>query len=215
MNENLSTTRSPLSRWDVLVDRLEKLVLLSFFGWFVVRIVSAYLVTAAPANLILLSSEGLVVWLVLIRRGGREISHRPTDWLLAFSATIAPLLAQPSLGKALLPETLGATLMMIGLLAQIHAKIVLGRSFGCVPANRGLKLSGPYRFVRHPIYAGYMITHLAFLLMNPTIWNLGIYGLCYSLQIPRLLAEERLLSHDPQYQDYMKHVRYRLVPGLF
>ena len=46
-------------------------------------------------------------------------------------------------------------------------KITLGRSFGVVPANRGVVVGGPYNFVRHPIYTGYLITHVAFLVANP------------------------------------------------
>jgi protein-S-isoprenylcysteine O-methyltransferase Ste14 len=65
------------------------------------------------------------------------------------------------------------------------------------------------------MYAGYLLTHVGFLLLNPTFWNLGIYGLCYGLQVPRLLAEERLLSRDPQYRAYRAAVPYRLIPGVF
>jgi protein-S-isoprenylcysteine O-methyltransferase Ste14 len=106
-------------------------------------------------------------------------------------------------------------LMLIGMIVQVHAKIVLGRSMGCVAANRGLKFYGPYRFVRHPMYAGYLIIDVAFVLMNPSDWNCGIYALCYAAQIPRLLAEERLLSQDSQYKEYRADVRYRLIPGVF
>ena len=95
----------------------------------------------------------------------------------------------------------------MGMVVQLHAKITLGRSFGCVPAHRGLKLSGPYRFVRHPMYAGYLLSHLAFLAMNLTPWNIAVYALCYSLQLPRLLAEERLLSRDRCYRDYRAAVQ--------
>jgi protein-S-isoprenylcysteine O-methyltransferase Ste14 len=103
----------------------------------------------------------------------------------------------------------------MGLLVQLHAKLTLGRSIGCIPANRGLKLAGPYRFVRHPMYAGYLLSHLAFLAMNPTAWNLAVYALCYGVQVPRLMAEERLLGGDPRYREYQAAVRYRLIPGLF
>jgi protein-S-isoprenylcysteine O-methyltransferase Ste14 len=65
------------------------------------------------------------------------------------------------------------------------------------------------------MYTGYLVSHLAFLLMNPTWWNLGVYAFCYALQTPRLLAEERLLARDPQYRDYQAAVRYRLIPGVF
>jgi protein-S-isoprenylcysteine O-methyltransferase Ste14 len=103
----------------------------------------------------------------------------------------------------------------MGMVIQVLAKLALGRSLGCVPAHRGLKLSGPYGCVRHPMYAGYLLSHLAFLLMNPTWWNLTAYALAYVLQVPRLLAEERLLAHDPQYRAYQAAVRYRLVPFVF
>jgi protein-S-isoprenylcysteine O-methyltransferase Ste14 len=65
------------------------------------------------------------------------------------------------------------------------------------------------------MYAGYLISHLAFLALNPTPWNLLVYALCYAVQIPRLLAEERLLSADPDYRAYQTQVHYRLVPGVF
>ncbi len=110
---------------------------------------------------------------------------------------------------------IGASLLLMGTILQVHAKLVLGRSFGCVPANRGLKLNGPYRFVRHPMYAGYLLGHIAFLMMNPTAWNWVVYAACYSLQIPRMLTEERLLSEDHRYRAYQSAVTYRLIPGLF
>ena len=46
----------------------------------------------------------------------------------------------------------------IGLAVVIVGKMTLGRSFGVVPANRGVVVGGPYRLVRHPIYTGYLIT---------------------------------------------------------
>jgi protein-S-isoprenylcysteine O-methyltransferase Ste14 len=65
------------------------------------------------------------------------------------------------------------------------------------------------------MYAGYVLSHVAFLAMNPTLWNLTAYAVCLCLQVPRLLAEERLLRQDPQYRAYQAGVRYRLLPGLF
>ena len=43
----------------------------------------------------------------------------------------------------------------------IAGKITLGRSFGIVPANRGVVTAGR-TLVRHPIYTGYLVSHLAF-----------------------------------------------------
>jgi protein-S-isoprenylcysteine O-methyltransferase Ste14 len=103
----------------------------------------------------------------------------------------------------------------MGMMIQLHAKITLGRSMGFVPAHRGLKFSGPYRFIRHPMYAGYILCHFAFLAANPSIWNAVIYAIVIPLHVYRLCAEETLLGLDPLYGGYRREVRYRLVPGLF
>jgi protein-S-isoprenylcysteine O-methyltransferase Ste14 len=200
---------------DACLDWVERLAVLAFYGWLVVRLLNGYWTNGDLASLLLLPSEGLVVLFMLIRRRPREVSRRWGEWFLALSASCASLMAAPEADSALVPPAAGATMLLMGMFVQLHAKVTLGRSFGCVPAHRGLKLGGPYRFVRHPMYAGYLLSHLGFLLMNPGLWNLAVYGLCYSLQVPRLLAEERLLGRDPRYRAYQAGVRYRLVPGLF
>ena len=200
---------------DRFLDWTERLLLLAFYGWLVVRLLDGYRDSGDVASLLLLPSEGLIVFFMLIRRPPSELSRRWAEWLLALAASCAPLLATPTSGGGLVPAAVGAAVLLMGMLVQLHAKVTLGRSFGCVPAHRGLKLHGPYRFVRHPMYAGYLLGHLGFLLLNPGPWNLAVYALAYGLQIPRLLAEERLLGRDPGYRAYQIGVRYRLIPGLF
>jgi protein-S-isoprenylcysteine O-methyltransferase Ste14 len=105
--------------------------------------------------------------------------------------------------------------ILSGLLIQISAKIVLWRSFGIVAAVREIKVSGPYRFVRHPMYAGYTIVHVGFLLAFPSLWNLAVYASALLVQIARLLREEQLLNRDQHYREFASRVRYRLLPGVF
>jgi protein-S-isoprenylcysteine O-methyltransferase Ste14 len=69
--------------------------------------------------------------------------------------------------------------------------------------------------VRHPIYSGYLITHVGFLLGFPSVHNLIVYSAALAIQIARLLREEHLLKQDPRYQEYMKLVPYRLIPKVF
>lgn len=199
----------------LLLDLVERLAIVILFGWLVYRSLAGYWVGGQAVNLLLLPSEGLVVLFILIRRTTRHVSLRPSEWFLAIAATTAPLAVTPGIGQPIVPVAVGASLILVGMLVQLHAKITLGRCFGLIPANRGLKCAGPYRVVRHPMYTGYLISHVGFLLMNPTIWNLSVYAVCYSLQIPRLLAEERILGADPKYVNYSEHVRYRLLPGIF
>jgi protein-S-isoprenylcysteine O-methyltransferase Ste14 len=207
----LTTHHSPLT---IAPDWAERLLVLALYGLLVARLLGKYLADGGIVNLLLLPSEGIVVVFLLVRRPAATISRRPADWLLALAATISPMLVNTGIGEPLIPITAAAFLLIMGLVVQVWAKLTLGRSLGLVPAHRGLKLSGPYRYVRHPMYAGYLLSHLAYLLVNPTWWNLAVYGLCYGLQFPRLLTEERLLRRDPGYRAYESAVRSRLIPGV-
>lgn len=189
-------------------------VILALYSWLVARLWSGFWDDGKIVNLLLLMSEGLVIIFVLFRRRATVVSRQPAEWLLAFTVTCLPMLATPG-GEPLLPALVPVGLLVVGMIVQLHAKITLGRSIGMIPANRGLKLGGPYRFVRHPMYAGYLIGHVAYLLANPTWWNLAIYGLGTGLQIVRLLAEERLLTRDEHYVAYRTRVPYRLIPSVF
>jgi protein-S-isoprenylcysteine O-methyltransferase Ste14 len=91
----------------------------------------------------------------------------------------------------------------------------LGRSFGIVAANRGVKTRGPYRFVRHPAYVGYFISYLGYVAENPSAVNVGLLCLSTAFQLVRIREEEQLLSGDASYQSYRATVRYRLIPRVY
>src|SRR5690606_32669038 len=102
-----------------------------------------------------------------------------------------------------------------GLGLTCYAMLTLGRSFGVVAANRGLKINGPYRLVRHPIYLAHTITLMGFVVANFTPLNLAIALVTTALQILRIRAEERVLSATGDYDSYRGRVRWRLLPGVF
>ena len=105
--------------------------------------------------------------------------------------------------------------MIAGFALQLSAKLTLRRSFGVVAANRGVKANGPYRLIRHPMYAGYALTHIGFLLAGPTLWNLAIYITVLTIAVRRIVAEERVLREDAAYRALVEKVRYRLLPWVF
>jgi len=76
-------------------------------------------------------------------------------------------------------------------------------------------VEGPYRFVRHPMYAGYTITHVGLLLAMPSIINTLLYAAALGLQIVRIQREERILCLDPAYKEFAARVRYRLLPLIY
>jgi len=173
---------------------------------------------AASTNLqaaLLVISESLAVFLILTRRFATTVSRRPLDWILSLVAVNAPLLVVPAAASAFVPSQVASTLMIAGMIIQISAKAVLWRSFGLIPANRGIRTKGPYRIVRHPMYAGYTITHIGFLLGFPSLQNFLLYFATFLIEVIRLFREEAILKKDRLYRAYAARVRYRLLPGVF
>jgi protein-S-isoprenylcysteine O-methyltransferase Ste14 len=195
-----------------LADLGERAVCLVLYAILIVRVGAvAY---RAPWNLVILAPEGLVVLFMILRRRPLAVTTRPWDWLVALAALTLPMLVAPG-GEALVSPVVGVVLVFVGLGLSIWATVSLGRSFGFAAANRGVVQSGPYRLLRHPIYAGYLMSDLGFLLMNPTARNLALYALSLFLSLARIRAEEHLLNADPAYARFSAKVRYRLAPGLY
>lgn len=196
-----------------LLDIVEQVAVLALYTWLVIRLWPGEFSASNWYPVLLLLSEGMVVALLLIRRPTDRISTRGLDWILAAAGTFIVLLVGQ--GGAPLHGPLGAVLMLLGLAIHVGAKLSLFRSFGVVAANRGVKAGGLYRLVRHPMYAGYMLTHVGFLLVAPSLWNLAVYAVAWAFLVARIYAEERVLSEDPEYLALKARVPYRLVPGVF
>lgn len=189
-------------------ERLFLIVLTSFFLKSIILNAAAH-----PALLLIAISECLPVVLVLIRRPG-EISTSPSAFLTALVGTATPLMLRPHI-HPLAPMAYLALLMLIGLCVNISAKLALWRSFGLAAANRGVRVGGPYRLVRHPMYLGYFITEVGFLLGNPSAANILICAVTWSAQLLRIGEEELFLMRDEKYRELARKVPFRLIPGLY
>jgi protein-S-isoprenylcysteine O-methyltransferase Ste14 len=76
--------------------------------------------------------------------------------------------------------------------------------------------SGPYRLIRHPAYAGGVVTSLATPLLLGSLWALIPAALAVCLLIVRTALEDRTLQEELEgYHDYATGVRYRLLPGVW
>ena len=76
--------------------------------------------------------------------------------------------------------------------------------------------SGPYAFVRHPMYSGIMLFFVGVPLLLGSWWGVAIAPAFAVLFAIRARIEERALVEGlPDYADYAARVRYRLVPGLW
>lgn len=171
-----------------------------------------FMVTGTVGALGVLAVNTLMLGLFLGRRPAQSETRAPRLWVLSFAGTALPLLMRPSDYSGL--TQVGGTLQVAGLILLASALLSLRRSFSVAPANRGVRVGGLYRIVRHPVYAAELIVFLGVVLANPTVANAAIWlGEC-ALQLLRARAEEQLLEMDPTYRAYLERVGYRLVPGL-
>lgn len=192
-----------------MLDWFERITLLALFAWLCTRFYQS--LDETPLNLFYLFAEGSVALFVLFRRTTDQVSTRPYDWTVGFVGTMLPMLVIPS-GHG---WSGGVIFLIAGLFISLGAKLSLRRSFGVVAANRGVKRTGLYAAVRHPMYLGYFLTYAGILMLNPSLFNLGILSLWAVLQIARIVAEEKVLFEDAAYRDHAAKVRFRLVPFVY
>lgn len=151
----------------------------------------------------------------LIRRADRAVGRPLWSWLFAFGGTFGGLLLRPAGAHPRWGVQAGFGMQLLGVTMCVISLIALGRSFGFVAADRGLKTRGPYAVVRHPIYASYLLVQSGYVLQSMSLRNVLVVLLAGGCNIGRALAEERLLAGSSGYRAYQAQVRWRLIPGLW
>jgi protein-S-isoprenylcysteine O-methyltransferase Ste14 len=192
---------------------LSRAVLVTLFVLFAWANFSHWRATGRPSGLGTTALEGWAALMFLVRRPADRLSRRPLAWVAAPVGSFAMLLARPHDGG--LPQLPCELLQLVGVLFALAGLATLGRSFGLVAADRGLKTGGPYRLVRHPAYAGYLIAYVGYVLENPAPLNFALICVSTAFQLVRIREEEAVLSADRGYRLYRERVPYRLVPRLF
>ena len=135
--KNILTTPA---RWlsPARLDRLEQIAIVILWVLLARRVYAA----SNPLAPLTLVAETAVVIFVLLRRPTEAISLRPGDWLLAITATFAPLLIMPAdtppALHALIP--LGVGLAVVGNVVQLAAKLFPASQFRHCPRRTGLYL---------------------------------------------------------------------------
>lgn len=179
------------------------------------NILDDYVRTGRITGLMYLVSEGLVVILTVIRRPAKAIDLSATARVVTTLSVMGPPLIRPGHNPSMLPDGVTVVVLAAGIAIVIYGKMTIGRSFGLVPANRGVVDCGPYNLVRHPIYAGYLLTHAAALVAYPSLSNVTLLVAADIALVWRALVEERVLQRDPIYQAYCARVPWHVVPGIF
>jgi protein-S-isoprenylcysteine O-methyltransferase Ste14 len=142
-----------------------------------------------------------IYWLISAagaKQGSRTRRSRPPGLLIAVLAIV--LLRVFRAGSLAVDdpvlEAVGAVLFLAGLVLAVWARIYLGRNWGMPMTQKDepeLVTSGPYRFVRHPIYSGILLAVLGTSLATNLYWAIALIVIgAYFVYSARV--EERLMS---------------------
>ena len=215
----MATAQTALPRRRQLIRALIKLEnTLPALVWFFLVIFQLAKVYEEPwvstIGLLLINSVAMVLFLTR-----REASRVGNFWegLLAVSGTFVVTLLlivsnddEATLGSGASPP---ATIVQcVGIAGWAASLVALGRSLGIAPADRGLVQHGPYRFIRHPLYAFEGLFFLGWLINVHTLSAAIIIAVWAALQVARIVREERILGG---YEEYRQQVRWRLIPFIW
>jgi len=110
---------------------------------------------------------------------------------------------------------LSTGLLIVAFTVIIYALMHLRSSLSIIPEVRRLVIGGPYRLVRHPLYAAEILAAFAFVLVNPTVSTVLVLAAFVAVQLLRARYEERLLAVAyPLYVEYARRTR-RVVPFIW
>jgi protein-S-isoprenylcysteine O-methyltransferase Ste14 len=123
----------------------------------------------------------------------------PVDWAVQVAALVGLALTLVLIGWAMMSNRFFSALV----------RIQVDRGHTAVS-------SGLYRYIRHPAYLGMMAMPLAAALALGSLWGMVCGAIAGSLYIVRTALEDRTLREElPGYEEYVRKVRYRLVPWIW
>src|SRR5262252_10263695 len=158
----------------------------------------------------------LLALLIITRSPAKAQADGLLPRIAAFVGTYLPW-AITFFGKTdqALPNLLSTACVLIGMIMMLVTIRHLGRSFSLVPQARSVVQTGPYRWIKHPLYFSEQIAVLGVVLRNLTPLTVVLLVLHIGVQICRIYYEEDLLRRNcPEYSSY-EASRWRLIPCVW
>jgi protein-S-isoprenylcysteine O-methyltransferase Ste14 len=143
----------------------------------------------------------------------RGLEPRISAFVGAFLVYAIPFFPRRELSVT--AEMVSTLLVLFGSAAAVYALMQLGRSFSMMAEARRLVTSGPYRFVRHPLYLAEELAIIG-LAMQFFSWATALVLIVQiAFQLRRMHNEEAVLAESfPEYAAYRRRTA-RLLPGIY
>lgn len=171
------------------------------------------------ARLCMLMFFCLAAWLTLVRAQPLAKASGLPPRIAALVSVTVLFAVDPLCPRLVNPPTwllfLSAGLILFGNVLALLVLNRLGKSFSVMAEARRLVTDGPYRIVRHPLYATEMIAIIGIFLPYLSVQAALLFALQVALQLVRMHYEEQVLRQTfPEYADYARHTR-RVIPGVW
>jgi protein-S-isoprenylcysteine O-methyltransferase Ste14 len=143
----------------------------------------------------------------------RGLEPRISAFVGAFLVYAIPMFPRREL--SLSAEMVSTVLILLGSAAAVVALLRLGSSFSMMAEARRLVTSGPYRWVRHPLYVAEELAIIGIFMQFLSPWTALLLALQIAFQLRRMHNEEVVLTQTfPEYAAYRQQTA-RLIPGVY
>ena len=166
---------------------------------------------------LVLAFYALAIWCYLRRGPAVATSDSVTAHVAAIAATWLPIAvpwepgAPPGEGR----QALSDVLLICGTAWAAWSLRYLGRNVSVLAQARDVVARGPYRWVRHPLYVGEIVSSLGLAIAVNSYAAVALWLVLCGLQAYRAVREEQvLLQALPAYRDYRSRTA-ALLPGVF
>jgi protein-S-isoprenylcysteine O-methyltransferase Ste14 len=168
------------------------------------------------SNLCLASFYMLLALLIMTRSPAKAQADGLLPKIAAFVGTYLPwtIIFFGKTDQAL-PNLLSTACVLIGMIMMLVTIRHLSGAFSLVPQARSVVQTGPYRWIKHPLYLAEEIAIVGVVLQYLTPVTVAVLVLHIGVQVCRILYEEDLLRRNcPEYSDY-EAARWRLIPYVW
>lgn len=161
------------------------------FGWLSLSLAIS-LQGLNPAS-VLLWIRSAIIFACLLTRHKPTQSATPFQRIVSWVSALLPIFMHWNVTKGA-TSVFALALVVLGTIVVCISCLDLGKSFGVSPAIRPYVKRGIYKYIKHPMYLGHLLTEIGIWASNPSAWNSALIVVAWGLYATRILWERSLIA---------------------